>query len=64
MRIRMDLRYFGKLDSDPRLSEKSWIRIRIKVKIQELSRLNMEPWMAEGTHNGCVEAQNGALEGP
>jgi hypothetical protein len=33
---------------------KSWIRIRIKVKIQELSRLNMEPWRAVDAQNGGV----------
>jgi hypothetical protein len=44
-----------------RIRVKSRIRIRILVEIQELWRLNMEPWRAVDTHNGGVEAQN-ALE--
>jgi hypothetical protein len=35
---------------------KSWIRIHINIKIQELLRLKMKPWRA-------VDAQNGGLEG-
>jgi hypothetical protein len=41
----------------------SWFRIRIKVKIQELSMLKMEPWRAVAAQNGGVKAQNGGLEG-
>jgi hypothetical protein len=37
---------------------KSWIRIRIKNKIQELEGHNMEPWRAVYAHNGGVEASN------
>jgi hypothetical protein len=32
-------------------------RIRIKVNIQELNRLKMEPWRAVDANNGGVEAQ-------
>jgi hypothetical protein len=39
------------------------IRIRSKVKIQELSKLKLEPWMAVDAQNGGVETQNGGLEG-
>jgi hypothetical protein len=35
----------------------SWIRIRIKVKIQELQRLKMEPWKTVDAHNEDMEAQ-------
>ncbi len=42
---------------------KSLIRIRSKVKIQELSKLKLEPWMAVDAQNGGVETQNGGLEG-
>jgi hypothetical protein len=34
----------------------SWIRIRIKVKIQEPQRLKMEPRRAVYTHSGCMKA--------
>jgi hypothetical protein len=37
------------------------IRIRIKGKIQDFSRIKMEPWRAVDAHNGCVEAQNRGL---
>ncbi len=40
----------------------SWIRIRIRVKIQELKRLKIEPWRAVDAHNVGVEDKNGALE--
>jgi hypothetical protein len=43
--------------------EESWIRIRIKVKIQELWRLKREPWRAADAGKGGVKAQNVALEG-
>jgi hypothetical protein len=44
---------------------KSCIRIRIgtKVKIQKLKRLEIELWRAVDAHNGCLKAQNEALEG-
>jgi hypothetical protein len=45
-----------------RIRVKNRIQIRITVEIQELWRLNMEPWRAVDAHNGGVEAQNGALE--
>jgi hypothetical protein len=52
------------LGSRIRIRAKSWIRMRIKVKIQELWRLKLE------LYNGCrdaynygLEAQNRALEG-
>jgi hypothetical protein len=35
-------------------------RIRIKVNIQELNRLTMEPWRAVDANKGGVEAQNEA----
>jgi hypothetical protein len=52
-------------DPDLQLSVKSWIRIRIgmKVKVQKLSRYRIEPWRAVYAHNGDLEAQNGELEG-
>ncbi len=49
-----------------RIRGKSWISIRIKVKIPELQRLVMEPWRAvddHNDHNEGVGAQKGALEG-
>ncbi len=39
--IPMDPHYFWKLDPNP-IGVKSWIGIRIKVKIQELLRLKTE----------------------
>ncbi len=44
---------FGMLDL-------SWIHI--KVKVQGLEKLQIEPWKAEDAHNGGMEAQNGAVE--
>jgi hypothetical protein len=41
----------------------SWIRIIIKVKIQELQRLKKESWWAADADKRGVRAQNGALEG-
>jgi hypothetical protein len=34
-----------------------WTQIRIKVTIQKLERLNVEPWRAVDTHTGGLEAQ-------
>jgi hypothetical protein len=42
---------------------KIWIRIHIKVKIQELSRLKMVSWRAVNAQNGGVKAQTGSLKG-
>jgi hypothetical protein len=53
----MDLHCSWKLDPDLQ-RVKSWIPIRSKVKIQELSRLKMGPWWAVDAQNGGVEAQN------
>jgi hypothetical protein len=45
------------------VSESAWVRIvirnwiRIQVKIQEHSRLKMDPWRAVDAQNGAVEAQ-------
>jgi hypothetical protein len=36
---------------------------RINVKIQELRRLEMEPWRAVEAHIGGMEFHNGAVEG-
>jgi hypothetical protein len=43
---------------------KSWIRIRIsiKAKILELSRLKTEPWRAVDAQNRGVGAQYGGLD--
>jgi hypothetical protein len=41
----------------------SWIRIRIKVEIQELQRFNKDPWWAADTDKRGARAQNGILEG-
>jgi hypothetical protein len=41
----------------------SLIRIRSKVEIWDLSRLNMKPWRATGAQKRGVEAQNGGPEG-
>ncbi len=46
----------GKLDPDSHYKWKSWIGIWIKVNIQVLKRIKMEPWRA-------VDALNGALKG-
>jgi|688.fasta_scaffold1868977_1 hypothetical protein len=35
----------------------------IKVKIQELIGLELEPWRAVDAHNQSMEAQNGVVEG-
>ncbi len=45
-----------------RIRVKSWIRTHIKVKIQKLKMLKMELSRTVDTHNGGVEAHNGALE--
>jgi hypothetical protein len=45
-----------------RITNKKRIRIRIKVKIQNLYKLNMESWRALDAHNGDVEAYNAAVE--
>jgi hypothetical protein len=39
---------------------KRWIQVRIKVTVQELKRLKMEPWRAVDAHNGGAETHNGA----
>jgi hypothetical protein len=49
----LDPHYFGKLDPDPHWSE----------KLDPEPLIEMEPWMPKNTHNGDVEARNGALEG-
>ncbi len=54
----MDPHYFTKPVSDP-LRVKSWIRISIRVKIQNLKRLKMEPWRAVNAH---VDAYGGGFE--
>jgi hypothetical protein len=35
----------------------------MKVKIQKLERLKIDPWRAMDAHNEDLETQNGALEG-
>jgi hypothetical protein len=47
-----------------RIRVKTWIRIQIciEINIQKLYRLKTEPSRAVDTHNGGVEAHNGALE--
>ncbi len=54
MRIRIRF-IFGSLI---RIRVKSWIQIRIKNRIQQLERQNMELWRAVYAHNGGVEASN------
>jgi hypothetical protein len=50
-----------------RIEVKSWIWIHIKVKcwirIRKIQKLKIKPLRAVDAHNGCMEAQNGALEG-
>jgi hypothetical protein len=39
------------------------IRTRIKVNVQELSKLKMKPWRAMDDHIGGLKVENGAVEG-
>ncbi len=57
--VRQDLLQPSRKDTSPHRSRvilRTCVRIRIKVKIQKLQRLKMEPWMLT---NGGLEAQNG-----
>ncbi len=51
--------YYSVADPDPHYFGS---RIRLKVEIQELWMLKMEPWIVVDARNGGVEAQNGAME--
>jgi hypothetical protein len=53
--------FFSSLKS--RLITALQIRIRIKVKIQELLKLTMQPQRAVDSNNWGVEAQNGVIWG-
>ncbi len=52
-----DPHYIGKLDPDS-IKVRSCIRILIKVKIEDLKRLKMDPLRAVDVHNDCVEIRN------
>jgi hypothetical protein len=36
-------------------SRKSWIRLRIEIKIQQLQKLKVDPWRAVDANMGGVE---------
>jgi hypothetical protein len=50
---------FWKLDPDPDLHSSEAGSGSAKIKIQELSRLKMEPWRVVGAQNRGVEAHGG-----